>query len=55
MDTNFRYRMMNPSSKMNTRTDKFWSQQQNTFPEGMPQKMNYQRREVKSMVDLLNE
>lgn len=55
MDTNFRYRMMNPSSKMNTRTDKFWSQQQNTFPEGMPQKINYQRREVKSMVDLLNE
>ena len=55
MDTNFRYRMNNSSKQNNTKTDTFWSQKQNTIPEGMPSKINYQKREVKNMVDILNE
>ena len=34
---------------------KFWSQKHNVLPEGMPQKLNYQKRYMKHMVDLLHD
>ena len=35
--------------------NKFWVQRQNILPEGMPQKITYQRRVMKDSIDLLNE
>ena len=51
MNSNTHYKNHNKNSSR----DKFWSQKQNIYPEGMPQKMNYQKRFMKYMVDLLNE
>ena len=48
----------NTHNRNNNKTSpmaKFWSQKQNIYAEGMPQKMNYQKRYMKHMVDLLNE
>ena len=35
--------------------NKLWIQKQNILPEGMPQKMNYQKRVIKESIDILNE
>lgn len=35
--------------------NKLWVQKQNILPEGMPQKMIYQKRVIKESIDLLNE
>ena len=45
----------NRNNNKNSPMAKFWSQKQNIYAEGMPQKMNYQKRYMKHMVDLLNE
>ena len=45
----------NRNNNKNSPMSKFWSQKQNIYAEGMPQKMNYQKRYMKHMVDLLNE
>ena len=55
MDSNIHYRQINPNHNKSSSMTKFWSQKQNVLPEGMPQKLNYQKRYMKYMVDLLNE
>ena len=35
--------------------NKLWIQKQNILPEGIPQKMNYQKRVIKESIDILNE
>ena len=35
--------------------NKLWIQKQNILPEGMPQKMNYQKRVIKESINILNE
>ena len=49
------YRIINSGQNKKSTMTKFWSQKHNVLPEGMPQKLNYQRRQMKYYVDLLNE
>ena len=49
------YRIINSGQNKKSTMTKFWSQKHNVLPEGMPQKINYQRRQMKYYVDLLNE
>ena len=49
------YRIINSGQNKKSTMTKFWSQKYNVLPEGMPQKLNYQRRQMKYYVDLLNE
>ena len=55
MEQNNHYKIINQNQLKKSPMAKFWSQKCNVLPEGMPQKMNYQRRKIKSEVDLLNE
>ena len=55
MDSNIHYRQLNPIHGKNSSMSKFWSQKHNVLPEGMPQKLNYQKRYMKHMVDLLHD
>ena len=55
MDSNIHYRQLNPIHGKNSSMSKFWSQKHNVLPEGMPQKLNYQKRYIKHMVDLLHD
>ena len=55
MDSNAHYRPINPNLNKKQSMAKFWSQKHNILSEGMPSKMNYQKRYVKYMVDLLND
>ena len=54
MDSNVHYRQLNRNQKKNSPMSKFWIQKQNILSEGMPQIMNYDKRYVKHMVDVLN-
>jgi hypothetical protein len=38
------YRIINSGQNKKSTMTKFWSQKYNVLPEGMPQKLNYQRR-----------
>ena len=57
MEDNKRYRTNynNHNGKGKVKPNKFWSQKQNILPEGMFEKMTYQKRVMKDSIDLLNE
>ena len=55
MDKNVHYKIINPDQKRRPAINKVWSQKCNILPEGMPHKLINQKRQVKYMVDLLNE
>ena len=55
MEQNSHYKLISQTQLKKSPMAKFWSQKYNVLPEGMPQKMNYQKRQIKSDVDLLNE
>ena len=55
MDKNAHYKIINPDQKKKQAMGKLWSQKCNILPEGMPQKLVYQKRQMKYMVDLLHE
>jgi len=55
MEQNNHYKLVSQTQLKKSPMAKFWSQKYNVLPEGMPQKMNYQKRQIKSDVDLLNE
>ena len=55
MDRNAHFKIVNPVQKKSLFKQKLWSQKYNVLPEGMPQKLVYQKRQMKFMVDLLNE
>ena len=44
----------NRNNNKNSPMAKFWSQKQNIYAEGMPQKMNYQKRYMKHIRPLQN-
>ena len=55
MDQNNHNKLISQNQLKKSPMVKFWSQIYNVLPEGMPQKMNYQKRQIKCDVDLLNE
>ena len=55
MDKNAHYKIMNPDQKKKAYMGKFWSQKCNILPENMPQKLITQKRQMKSMIDILNQ
>ena len=55
MDKNDHYKIMNPDQKKKAYMGKFWSQKCNILPENMPQKLITQKRQMKSMIDILNQ
>ena len=55
MDTNNHYKLVNQNKTKNYSMAKIWSHKYNIASEGMPQKMNRNKRDIKSFVDLLNE